>query len=224
VTAPRVLVVEDEPAIREAVAYTLRSEGYEVAEEENGMDALVTARSGYWDVLLLDVMLPDLSGVEVCRRLRDESDVPILLLTARDAEVDRVLGLESGADDYVTKPFSMPELVSRVRALLRRRELDRQTSVVRVGSVELDLVRHEVRVGNGRIAMTPTEFRLLALLASERRPFARGEIMRHLWESAWSGDERTVDVHVKNIRRRLAIFGAAGVIETVRGVGYRLAV
>jgi two-component system response regulator RegX3 len=223
VSRPRVLVVEDEPGIREAVAFTLRGEGYEVGEEETGDGALLSARHGRWDVLLLDVMLPDLSGVEVCRRLREESDVPILLVSARDAEVERVLGLESGADDYVTKPFSMPELVSRVRALLRRRELDRRTSVVRVGAIELDLVRHEVRVGDARVAVTPTEFKLLALLASERRPFSRGEIMRHLWESAWAGDERTVDVHVKNIRQRLAAHDStASLIETVRGVGYRL--
>ena len=135
------------------------------------------------------------------------------------------MGLESGADDYVTKPFSMQELMSRVRALLRRRELDRRTSVVRAGAVELDLVRHEVRVGDARVAVTPTEFKLLALLASERRPFTRAEIMRHLWESAWAGDERTVDAHVKNIRQRLAALGErAALIDTVRGIGYRLAV
>jgi two-component system response regulator RegX3 len=218
-----VLVVEDEPAIREAVAFTLRGEGYEVGEEKTGNGALASVRHGRWDVLLLDVMLPDLSGLEVCRRLREESDVPILLVSARDAEVERVLGLESGADDYVTKPFSMPELVSRVRALLRRRDLDRRSSVLRVGAVELDLVRHEVRVGDARVALTPTEFRLLSLLASERRPFTRAEIMRHLWESAWVGDERTVDAHVKNIRQRVAAHASAELIETVRGVGYRLA-
>ena len=216
----RVLIGEDEPAIREAVAFTLRGEGYEVGEEETGEGGLIAARHGSWDVLLLDVMLPDLSGVEVCRRLREESGLPILLVSARDAEVERVLGLESGADDYVTKPFSMPELVSRVRALLRRRELDRGTSVVRLGAIELDLVRHEVRVGDAHVPMTPTEFKLLALLASERRPFTRAEIMRHLWESAWAGDERTVDVHVKNIRQRVGAHGT--LIETLRGVGYRL--
>jgi DNA-binding response OmpR family regulator len=218
------LVVEDEPAIREAVAFSLREQGYDVGEEETAGDALLAARGGRWDVLVLDVMLPDLSGVELCRRLRAESDVPILLLTARDAEVDRVLGLESGADDYVTKPFSMPELLSRIRALIRRRELDLRAPFLRAGELELDLVRHEVRHAGGRIQVTPTEFRLLALLASERRPFSRDEIMRHLWDSTWVGDGRTVDAHVKNLRQKLDPHVDAGAtLVTVRGVGYRLA-
>jgi DNA-binding response OmpR family regulator len=217
-----VLVVDDEEAIRDAVCYALRSDGYDVHDRETGEEALDAVRAEPWDVLVLDVMLPGLSGIEVCRRIRAGSDVPILLLTARDAEVDRVLGLESGADDYVVKPFSTPELVSRVRAILRRRELDRGASVVRAGSLVLDLARHEVHVDGERVRLTPTEFRILALLASEERSFTRREVMQHLWDRAHIGDERAVDVHVANIRRKLGEGEAPARLVTVRGVGYRL--
>jgi DNA-binding response OmpR family regulator len=145
------------------------------------------------------------------------------MLTARDAEVDRVLGLEMGADDYVTKPFSTAELLSRVRAILRRRELDRGMTVRVVGSLELDVSRYEARVDGVPVRLTPTEFRLLALLASHDRPFSRREIMQHLWESAYVGDERAADVHIANLRRKLDRDGEADRIVTVRGVGYRLA-
>jgi len=219
----RVLVVDDEEAIRDAVCYALRSDGYEVDGRETGEEALDAVRAEPWDVLVLDVMLPGLSGIEVCRRIRAESDVPVLLLTARDAEVDRVLGLESGADDYVVKPFSTPELVSRVRAILRRRELDRGASFRRVGDVELDLARYEAHVAGERVRLTPTEFRLLSLLATEERAFTRREIMSHLWESLHVGDERAVDVHVANIRRKIEGDEAEPRrLVTVRGVGYRL--
>ena len=218
----RILIVDDEDAIREGVSYALRGEGFDVADADTGEAALDAARNEAWDVVVLDVMLPGISGIEVCRRVRAESDVPILLLTARDAEVDRVLGLESGADDYVVKPFSMAELVSRVRAILRRRELDRGASVVRAGSLTLDLARYEAHLGDERVRLTPTEFRLLALLASEDRAFTRREIMRHLWESGYVGDERLVDAHVANIRRKLREPDEAERVVTVRGVGYRL--
>ena len=220
----RVVVVDDEPAIRDAVSFALRSEGFEVSEHEDGESALAAlaspGRDGH-DVLILDQMLPRLSGLEVCRRVRSTSDIPIIMLTARDAEVDRVLGLEAGADDYVTKPFSMAELVSRVRAILRRRELDRraQGSVLRVGPLELDRARHTVRVGGERVELTPSEFRLLSLLADEPgRVYTRREIVQNLWQSDFVGDERTADFHVANLRRKL---GEAS-IETVRGVGYKL--
>jgi len=219
----RVLVVEDEPAIRESVAYTLRSEGYEVDESADASSAIEAVDRTPYDVVLLDIVLPDLSGVEVCRRVRERSDVPILMVTARDAEVDRVIGLDAGADDYVTKPFSMPELVSRIRAILRRRDLDRGAARRRVGDVELDLARHEASVAGTRVRLTPTEFKLLALLASQDRPFSRREIMQHLWESDYVGDVRAADVHVANIRRKLGDAGAADQVVTVRGVGYRLA-
>ena len=217
------LVVDDEEAIRDAVCYALRSEGYDVAGAATGEDAVDAARAAQWDLIVLDVMLPGVSGIEVCRRLRADSDVPILLLTARDAEVDRVLGLESGADDYVVKPFSTPELMSRVRAILRRRELDRGVVVRRVGELELDLARHEARLAGERVHLTPTEFRLLALLAAADRPMSRREIMQHLWESAHVGDERAVDVHVAHVRQKIERAPQRPArLVTVRGVGYRL--
>jgi two-component system, OmpR family, response regulator RegX3 len=222
----RVLVVEDEPAIREALAYALRREGFEVDEEVDGAAALDTALARPFDAILLDVMLPGLSGTEVCRRLRASSAVPILMLTARDAEVDRVVGLELGADDYVTKPFSVAELVARVRALLRRRELDRtpDAAVRRVGGIEIDALRHEVRVDGGLVELTQSEFRLLSLLASEpERPFTRRELMRELWQSEHVGTVRACDAHVVNLRRKLERDAAHPErIVTVRGHGYKL--
>ncbi len=223
----RILVVDDEAAIRETVGYALRGEGYEVSDAADGEEALEVARSNGFDVLILDLMLPKLSGVEVCRRLRAESDVPILLLTAKDAEVDRVLGLEAGADDYVTKPFSMAELVSRVRAILRRRQLDRSASggvVHRVGGLTLDLVRYGAQVEGRAVNLTRSEFKLLALLAAEpERVFSRREIMKHLWESTYVGDQRACDIHVSNIRKKIERDPRRPErLLTVRGVGYRL--
>jgi two-component system response regulator RegX3 len=223
----RILVVDDEAAIRETVGYALRGEGYEVSDAADGEEALEVARSNGFDVLILDLMLPKLSGVEVCRRLRAESDVPILLLTAKDAEVDRVLGLEAGADDYVTKPFSMAELVSRVRAILRRRQLDRSASggvVHRVGGMTLDLVRYGAQVEGRAVNLTRSEFKLLALLAAEpERVFSRRQIMQHLWESSYVGDQRACDIHVSNIRRKIERDPTRPErLLTVRGVGYRL--
>jgi two-component system, OmpR family, response regulator RegX3 len=223
----KILVVDDEPAIVDAVSYALRASGFEVDTFGDGESALEAARSkdGY-DVLVLDVRLPGLSGIEICRRLRSESDVPILILTAMDAEVDRVLGLEAGADDYVTKPFSVAELVSRVRAILRRRELDRAAGggVRRVGSLELDVNRHEVRIDGKTIRLTPSEFRLLAFLAQEpERVYTRREIMQHLWDSTYVGDQRACDIHVSNLRRKIeATPGRPQRLVTVRGVGYKL--
>jgi DNA-binding response OmpR family regulator len=223
----RILVVDDEPAIVDAVAYALRSAGFDVDALGDGEAALEAARAEPYDVLVLDVRLPGLSGVEVCRRLRAESDVPILVLTALDAEVDRVLGLEAGADDYVTKPFSVAELVSRVRAILRRRELDRASPVTlhRVGSLQLDLARHQVQIDGENVSLTPSEFRLLSFLAAEpERVFSRREIMQHLWDSSYVGDERACDIHVSNLRRKIERDPVNPErLLTVRGIGYRLA-
>jgi two-component system response regulator RegX3 len=222
----RILIVEDEPAIAEAVEYALKAEGFEVEAVDDGNAALEQARARPYDLLVLDLMLPGLSGVEVCRRLRNESPVPILMLTAKDGEVDRVLGLEVGADDYVTKPFSVPELVARVRALLRRRELDTRGAIakLRVGDLELDLAKHEARVGDETVPLTAFELKLLALLAAEpERVFSRPEIMRHLWDSSYVGGERACDLHVSNIRRKLERDPARPErLVTVRGVGYKL--
>jgi two-component system, OmpR family, response regulator RegX3 len=228
VTGKRILLVEDEPAIREAVGYALRQEGYDVREEASGMRALEAALAEPFDAVVLDLMLPGMPGTDVCRRLRAESTVPILILTAKESEVDRVVGLELGADDYVTKPFSLAELLARVRALLRRRELDstEAATALRFGDVELDLARHRVRVGSEPVPLTRSELRLLALLASDPgRVFPRRELMRELWASDHVGDERACDAHVVNLRRKLQRDPSRPpLIETVRGVGYRLAV
>jgi DNA-binding response OmpR family regulator len=223
----RILVVDDEPAIVDAVAYALEGEGYQVTSRADGEAALSAALDERFDLVVLDLMLPKLSGTEVCRRLRAESDIPIVMLTAKDAEVDRVLGLEIGADDYVTKPFSIAELVSRVRALLRRRELDRAGrgfAFKRVGSLTLDLARHKVSLDGSEVQLTPSEFRLLALLAEEpERVYGRREIMQRLWESMYVGDERACDIHISNLRRKLErVPDKPERILTVRGIGYKL--
>ncbi len=173
-------------------------------------------------------MLPRMSGTDVCRRLRSESGVPILMLTARDAEVDVVLGLEVGADDYVTKPFSVAELIGRVRAILRRRELDRGengAAVRDIGGLHIDFARYEVVADGRRVALTPSEFKLLALLAdAPDRVFSRRQIMEHLWESSFVGDEHACDVHISNLRRKIERDPSHPErIVTVRGFGYKLA-
>ena len=218
--SPRILVAEDEAAIADSVAYALRSEGFEVDTVENGESALAAARADGYDVLLLDLMLPDVSGMEVCRRLRAESAIPILMLTARTAEVDRVVGLDAGADDYVVKPFSMPELISRVRAILRRRELDRaEPTALRVGSLTLDVARHTATLNGEPVSLTPSEFKLLMLFARHPdRVLSRRELMQHLWDSSYVGDQRAGDAHIVNLRRKL---GRERLV-TVRGVGYKL--
>jgi len=221
-----ILIVEDDEAIADAVSYALTSEGFSVETATDGEQALERARSHTYDLMVLDLRLPKVSGIEVCRTLRGESTIPILMLTAKDSELDRVVGLEVGADDYVTKPFSMAELMSRVRAILRRRRLDREGAepVRRVGSLELDLVRHEVKIDGQTIRLTPSEFRLLAFLASEpERVFTRREIMQHLWQSEYVGDERASDMHVSNLRRKIeADPDDPTRVVTVRGVGYKL--
>ena len=222
----RILVADDEPAIRDAVGYALRREGFEVAEARDGREALDAARSEEFDVIVLDLMLPALHGFDVCRAVRAESAVPIIMLTAKSAEVDRVVGLEVGADDYVTKPFSIAELVSRVRAMIRRRELDRaaREHVLAIGGLELDRLRHRVLVDGKQRALTPSEFRLLELLAEHpERVFTRRELMRHLWQSEHVGGERACDSHVVNLRRKLERDPSRPErLLTVRGVGYKL--
>ena len=223
----KILVVDDEPAIVDAVEFALRREGFDVDAVGDGREALDAAREGSYDLMILDLLLPGTSGLEVCRAVRAESDLPIVMLTARDAEIDRVVGLELGADDYVTKPFSLAELVSRVRALLRRRELDRRSGVmsVTIGDVEIDFAKHLVRVAGAPVHLTPSEFRLLTLLASEPgRARSRRELMQHLWQSTYVGDEHACDVHISNLRRKIEDDPARPRrLVTVRGVGYRLA-
>jgi two-component system, OmpR family, response regulator RegX3 len=222
----RILLVEDESAIAEAVAYALRDAGFEVDAVGDGGEALEASRRGTYDLMILDLLLPGLPGLDVCRTVRAESDLPILVLTAREGELDRVLGLETGADDYVTKPFSMAELTSRVRALLRRRALDRSRSagIRTVGALRLDVNRHAATIDERPLQLTPSEYRLLTLLASEPgRVFTREELVRHLWQSDFLGDRRAIDVHISNLRRKLEPNPREPLrLITVRGAGYKL--
>jgi two-component system response regulator RegX3 len=222
----RILVVEDEPTLADAVSYALRGEGHDVEAVGSGEEALDAARRRPFDVLVLDLMLPGVSGIEISRRLRGESAIPILMLTARDAEVDRVLGLEAGADDYVTKPFSMTELLARVRAILRRRELDAHEAhpTRDIGALHLDLERYEATVDGEPVQLTQSELKLLALLSRDPgRVYSRREIMQHLWESEYIGDARAADLHVSNIRRKIERDPQRPErLVTVRGAGYKL--
>jgi two-component system response regulator RegX3 len=222
----RILVVEDEPAIADAVAYALTAAGYEVDTVGTGDAAIDSARARHYDLMVLDLLLPGTDGTEVCRTLRGESDLPIVMLTARDTEADRVAGLDLGADDYVTKPFSVPELVSRVRSRLRRRTLDRAASpsMRTVGSLRLDVARHTATIAGRPLLLTRSEFRMLALMAEQPgKPFTRQELVQHLWETDVTGDKRAIDVHVSNLRRKLEDDPRRPRrLVTVRGVGYRL--
>jgi len=218
-----IVVIEDDPNIADLLDMYLRREGYRVIQSatgEAGLDAISRERPR---LVVLDVGLPDrMDGLEVCRTLRSTSDVPIVMLTARDAEVDRVLGLELGADDYVTKPFSPRELVARIRAILRRSEPSAKAGVnlLKVGDVEVDLDRHEVRSNGEVVALTAREFDLLAHLAqNEGLVLSRRQLLDGVWGADWFGDDRTVDVHVRQLRKKL---GAALQLTTVWGVGYRL--
>jgi DNA-binding response OmpR family regulator len=223
----RILVADDEPDIVGPLEYALRREGFEVESVVDGEQALERALAEPFDLVVLDVLMPRLSGIDVCRRVRAERPVPILMLTAKDAEVDRVLGLELGADDYVTKPFSMAELVSRVRAILRRRDLDRAErgdALLQVGGITVDFARHHVSADGRSVQLTRSEFRILALLAeAPEQVFSRRQIMEHLWESPYVGDERACDVHISKLRRKLERDPSHPErILTVREIGYKL--
>jgi two-component system response regulator RegX3 len=228
----RILVADDEPSVRESVGYALGQEGFEVTIATDGDDAASKLADGEvpFDLLVLDIMMPGKSGLDLCRDVRGRSPVPIILLTAKDAEVDKVVGLEVGADDYVTKPFSVRELLGRVRAQLRRRELDRVPvgegtgKSIDAGDVSIDLARHLVTGRGEAINLTRSEFQVLRLLAE--RPgqvFSRLEIMEELWQSEFSGDVRACDVHISNLRQKIERDPQdPELVLTVRGVGYKL--
>jgi two-component system response regulator RegX3 len=220
-----VLVVEDEESFSDALSYLLRREGYEVEVAGTGPGAIAAFDRGGADLVLLDLMLPGLSGTEVCRELRNRSKVPIIMVTARDTEVDKVVGLELGADDYITKPFSSRELIARVRAVLRRGgETDELiTNTVEAGPVRMDVERHVVTVDGGQVSMPLKEFDLLELLLRNAgRVLTRGQLIDRVWGSDYVGDTKTLDVHVKRLRAKIEPDpGRPKYLVTVRGLGYK---
>ena len=225
----RVLVVEDEESFSEALSFMLRREGYEVGVATDGPAALDEFDRHGADLVLLDLMLPGISGTEVCRTLRQRSSVPIIMVTAKDGEVDKVVGLELGADDYVTKPFSSRELVARIRAVLRRRgERDPEAAptVLEEGPVRLDTERHVVTVRGRQVQLPLKEFDLLELLMRNAgRVLTRGQIIDRVWGSDYVGDTKTLDVHIKRLRSKVEADPASPVvIVTVRGLGYKFEV
>ncbi len=224
---PKILVVEDERAIAEGLTVMLEADGFDVVWVNHGDEAVATWERTRPDFVVLDLMLPGRSGVDICRDIRARSDVPIMMLTARDAEIDRVVGLELGADDYVTKPFSSREVVARVKAILRRApapiSTDTAASAVEVGGVRLDRARHEVRVDGAPVDLPPKEFALLAYLMEHAgRVLTRDQLIHEVWGSDYVGDTKTLDVHIRRIRRRIeADPNDPRYVRTVRGVGYR---
>ncbi|HVR79736.1 MAG TPA: response regulator transcription factor [Acidimicrobiia bacterium] len=223
----RILVVEDEPGLAESVRYTLETEGFEVLVSESGVGGLESARVNQPDLVLLDLMLPGMSGLDVCRQIRHSSDVPIIMLTAKDAESDKVAGLELGADDYMTKPFSMRELTARIRAQLRRATksgvLSESNDVLRGGSIELDIDAHETRVDGEPVELRPKEFELLeSLMRRKNRLAARHTLIDEVWGPSYFGDTKTLDVHIKRLRQKLEQDPSDPTqIVTVRGLGYK---
>jgi two-component system response regulator RegX3 len=222
----RVLVVEDEESFSDALSYMLRREGYDTVVAATGPDALSEFDRAGADIVLLDLMLPGLPGTEVCKALRARSSVPIIMLTAKDAEIDKVLGLELGADDYVTKPYSARELVARIRAVLRRRrdaEPAPDDGVLEAGPVRMDVERHVVAVDGEPVALPLKEFELLELLLRNAgRVLTRGQLIDRVWGADYVGDTKTLDVHVKRLRAKLEPDPAnPKYLLTVRGLGYK---
>ncbi len=226
----KILIVEDEIALQETLVYNLKKQGYEVDAVGDGLEALRAAREGKPDLILLDIMLPGMDGFEVCRIIRQEMNTPVLMLTARDDEVDRVVGLEVGADDYLTKPFSMRELIARIKAMLRRVRLIRQESLAEglkdyfvFGNLVIDETRREILFRDKPLALKPKEYELLLFLARHKgQVLTRDFILEKVWGWEYIGDSRTVDVHVRWLREKIEDEPASPVrIITVRGAGYR---
>ena len=222
----RVLVVEDEPTLYEALRTGLGAEGFTVDVRTDGLSGLDAARTAEYAVIVLDVMLPGMNGYQVCRALRGaQQDTPVLMLTAKRGEYDEVEGLECGADDYLTKPFSFPVLVARIKALVRRSATVPNRDPLQVGDVELDLFRRVCSVGDDRIMLTNKEFDILAILADNRRRVVSKQLLiAHCWEDAVDATANLVEVHVSSLRRKLAGAGAGDMIDTVRGHGYRVCI
>ncbi len=221
----KILVVEDEASFSDALSYVLTKEGYEVVVADTGDGAIATYDKVGADLVLLDLMLPGLSGTEVCRQLRGRSNVPIIMLTAKDTEVDKVVGLELGADDYVTKPYSKAELIARIKAVLRRQSdlLESIDPVLVAGPVRIDVERHQVNVNNESISLPLKEFELLEyLVRNSGRVLTRAQLIDRVWGSDYFGDTKTLDVHVKRLRAKIEKDPANPVfIQTIRGLGYK---
>ncbi|MCC3273739.1 response regulator transcription factor [Arthrobacter zhangbolii] len=221
----RILIVEDEESFSDPLSYLLAREGFEVAVVDNGLEAVTSYEQNGADLILLDLMLPGLSGTEVCRRIRQRSDVPVIMLTARDAEIDKVVGLEIGADDYVTKPYSSRELLARVRAVLRRRGEagDFADAALEAGPVRMDVDRHVVQVNGTGVQFPLKEFELLEmLLRNAGRVLTRGQLIERVWGADYVGDTKTLDVHVKRLRAKIEPDSSAPRhLVTVRGLGYK---
>jgi two-component system response regulator RegX3 len=221
----RILIVEDEESLSDPLAYLLGKEGFEVDVVDNGLDAVTEFDRTGADLLLLDLMLPGQSGTEVCRQVRQRSSVPIIMLTAKDAEIDKVVGLELGADDYVTKPYSSRELVARIRAVLRRQGEPEElvSATVQAGPVRMDIERHVVSVNGEQVAMPLKEFELLEmLLRNAGRVLTRGQLIDRVWGSDYVGDTKTLDVHVKRLRSKIEPDPSSPRhLVTVRGLGYK---
>ena len=213
----QILLVEDEDTIAEPLAEGLRREGFEVERAATGAEALAAPEP---DLVLLDLRLPDMDGLDVCRRLRERSQVPIIVVTARGEEADRVVGLELGADDYVVKPFGLRELIARIRAVTRRTSPHHAAATLRVGGLEIDERARRAALDGRDLELTPKEFDLLAALAGDAgAAISRRRLLEEVWETSWYGSSKTIDVHVASLRRKL---GDPGWIETVRGIGFRL--
>jgi two-component system response regulator RegX3 len=224
----KVLVVEDEESFSEALSFLLGKEGFVVDTAATGSEALAKFDKASYDLILLDLMIPEVSGIEVCRAIRGKSQVPIIMLTAKDSEIDKVVGLELGADDYVTKPYSKSELVARIRAVLRRGSStpDADDGVLAVANIRMDVDRHQVSVAGQSIALPLKEFELLEfLMRNSGRVLTRTQLIDRVWGSDYVGDTKTLDVHIKRLRAKIEKDPANPVlIQTVRGLGYKLEV
>lgn len=221
---PRILIADDEPNIREVISFALERAGFATVTARNGNEALQQFRRGPLDLIVLDIGMPEMDGLELCRQIRKTSDVPILFLSARDEEIDRVLGLEIGGDDYVTKPFSTRELVARVNVILKRaRSGEKRAPALAYGKVRLDAARHGVWFSDSAIALTALEFEILAaFLGRPELVFSREQLMHAAYGPGTYVSDRTIDSHIRNLRAKFAEVGCASIVETVHGVGFRL--
>jgi two-component system response regulator RegX3 len=224
----KILIIEDESSFSEALSFLLQKEGYSITIAENGKIGLDEFKSQDFDLVLLDLMIPEISGIEVCRVIRATSQVPIIMLTAKDSEIDKVVGLELGADDYVTKPYSSRELVARIKAVLRRGSMDADSSeeksgIYEVAGIRMDTERHLVTVNGNQISLPLKEFELLEfLLRNAGRVLTRGQLIDRVWGGDYYGDTKTLDVHIKRLRSKIEVDSAnPELIHTIRGLGYK---